>query len=71
MDMLGSAWNGINSSLFMIGVTGTGKSYTLYGDTHNKGVLFMTLEHMFTRISQQRKLDKRYIVDVSMFNIYN
>ena len=51
-----SAWfSGHNVSIFMYGQTGTGKTYTMLGDSKDKGLIYLSIEeimrHMNTLIS--------------------
>lgn len=52
MDLLGSALNGLNSCLFAYGNRGTGKSYSLFGDQANPGVVFLAVDQLFQAIEE-------------------
>jgi len=71
-DVLDSAFEGYNSTLFAYGQTGAGKSYSMVGYGRNKGIIPMVCEEMFNLIAKTKDDGgKQYQVDVQMLEIYN
>ena len=53
--MTNSVLNGVNSSIIAYGVTGTGKTHTMFGDIYEeinfeKGISIYAIEHLFNKI---------------------
>lgn len=69
--VLDNAWTGYHCCLFAYGQTGAGKSYSMVGYGTNKGIVPISCEEIFTRISNNTNADKEYEVCVSMMEIYN
>eukprot|EP00741_Cyanophora_paradoxa_P000256 tig00000402_g248.t1 len=70
-SVLDNAWNGYNCSLFAYGQTGAGKSYSMVGYGTNKGIIPITCETMFERITANPDPAKSFQMTVSMLEIYN
>uniref|UniRef100_A0A1A9Z346 Kinesin motor domain-containing protein n=1 Tax=Glossina pallidipes TaxID=7398 RepID=A0A1A9Z346_GLOPL len=53
---------GLNSLLFTYGVTGSGKTYTMTGDTRHRGIMSRCLDVLFRTISdyQAKKYSRHY-----------
>jgi len=69
-DVLQSAVDGYNSTLFAYGQTGSGKSFSMVGYGVNKGIIPIVCEEMFKRVSKPED-GKRYQVCATMLEIYN
>lgn len=69
--ILDSAWEGYHCCLFAYGQTGAGKSYSMVGYGANKGIVPISCEEIFKRISANTDTNLTYEVMVSMVEIYN
>ncbi|CAK9004239.1 unnamed protein product [Durusdinium trenchii] len=69
--ILDSAWEGYHCCLFAYGQTGAGKSYSMVGYGANKGIVPISCEEIFKRISANTDSNLTYEVMVSMVEIYN
>ena len=70
-QILDNAWEGYHCCLFAYGQTGSGKSYSMVGYGANKGIVPISCEEIFKRISQNKDPSTHYEVEVSMLEIYN
>ena len=70
-QILDNAWEGYHCCLFAYGQTGSGKSYSMVGYGTNKGIVPISCEEIFKRISNNQDASKHYEVEVSMLEIYN
>ena len=70
-QILDNAWQGYNCCLFAYGQTGSGKSYSMVGYGENKGIVPISCEEIFKRISENKDPSLHYEVEVSMLEIYN
>jgi hypothetical protein len=70
-NILEDAFNGYNCSLFAYGQTGSGKSYSMVGYGPNRGIIPITCDELFQRITSNPKPGLEYQVTVSMLEIYN
>ncbi len=70
-QILDNAWQGYHCCLFAYGQTGSGKSYSMVGYGANKGIVPISCDEIFNRISSNTEADKSYEVQVSMLEIYN
>ncbi|CAL0311838.1 unnamed protein product [Lupinus luteus] len=64
------AKDGYNCCTFAYGQTGTGKTFTMEGLEHNRGVNYRTLELLF-KISKERSQTFAYDISVSVLEVYN
>lgn len=69
-DVLTSAYDGYNSTLFAYGQTGAGKSFSMVGYGVNKGIIPMVCSDMFKTV-EKREGGKKYQVMTTMLEIYN
>ncbi|PKI42097.1 hypothetical protein CRG98_037550 [Punica granatum] len=65
-----SVLDGYNVCIFAYGQTGTGKTFTMEGTEHNRGVNYRTLEQLF-RTAQERSETFTYSISVSVLEVYN
>ncbi|CAL5431328.1 unnamed protein product [Camellia sinensis] len=65
-----SVLDGYNVCIFAYGQTGIGKTFTMEGNSENRGVNYQTLEELF-RSSNKRSSIMRYELFVSMLEVYN
>lgn len=65
-----SVIDGYNVCIFAYGQTGTGKTFTMEGTQHNRGVNYRTLEHLF-QIIKERENRYNYEISVSVLEVYN
>ena len=70
-QILDNAWEGYHCCLFAYGQTGSGKSYSMVGYGANKGIVPISCEEIFKRISDNKEPSIHYEVEVSMLEIYN
>ena len=70
-QILDNAWEGYHCCLFAYGQTGSGKSYSMVGYGANKGIVPISCEEIFKRISNNKDPSIYYEVEVSMLEIYN
>ena len=80
--MINNLIEGYNSTILAYGITGTGKTHTIFGDYNNekeeKGIVIYAISYLFELIEQKKLnsnykniLDKNYIVKISYLEIYN
>ncbi|XP_010254592.1 PREDICTED: kinesin-like protein KIF3B isoform X2 [Nelumbo nucifera] len=65
-----SVLDGYNVCIFAYGQTGTGKTFTMEGTEHNRGVNYRTLEKLF-KIAKERSETFTYNISVSVLEVYN
>ena len=70
-QILDNAWEGYHCCLFAYGQTGSGKSYSMVGYGANKGIVPISCEEIFKRITNNTNPAIHYEVEVSMLEIYN
>ena len=74
--------NGYNATLFAYGMTGTGKTYTIFGDKvknvrkskikmYKKGVIDLLVKELFAQIEDLKDLNTKFKVKLSYIEIYN
>ncbi|CAN0858267.1 Kinesin-like protein KIN-14R [Linum grandiflorum] len=68
--MVVSVLDGYNVCIFAYGQTGTGKTFTMEGPEHNRGVNYRTLEQLFT-VARERSDTFTYNISVSVLEVYN
>lgn len=66
--------NGINSTILTYGVTGSGKTYTMFGDIYEeinieKGICTSTLEYLFESLENRKNTE--FKTKISYLEIYN
>ena len=69
-NLLDSVLDGYNATVFAYGATGCGKTHTITGTVQQPGVIFLTMQELFERISD-RSEDKVTEVSLSYLEIYN
>ena len=60
---------GYNGCVFAYGATGTGKTYTMLGNSEKPGVCNLSLQEIFSKLDQ--KTETKNVVKVSYVEIYN
>ena len=73
-NMIDNIYLGYNSTALAYGVTGSGKTHTMFGDIYNintqeKGIATYAVEYLFEKI--QNDLTKEFTVKISYLEIYN
>ena len=63
--------SGLNGCVFAYGQTGSGKTYTLFGNNENKGVIFRSIESIFSRTKEEANADTTIELTMSIIEIYN
>lgn len=69
-NLLESVLDGYNATVFAYGATGCGKTHTITGTIHEPGVIFLTMQELFERITERNE-DKVTEVSLSYLEIYN
>ena len=69
-DLLDSVLDGYNATVFAYGATGCGKTHTITGTTQEPGIIHLTMQDLFERISEHTE-EKRTEVSLSYLEIYN
>ena len=72
---------GYNSTILAYGATGTGKTYTIFGDltsnSYDEGIIFKACDYIFEKIEINRKdesknnIETNYLIKISYLEIYN
>ena len=78
-SLMDKVLNGYNSTALAYGVTGTGKTYTVFGDLSNnfkdEGIIFKACDYLFEKIQLNKNLknteDINYEIKISYIEIYN
>lgn len=69
-SLLDSVLDGYNATVFAYGATGCGKTHTITGTAQQPGIIFLTMQELFERISE-RSDEKVTEVSLSYLEIYN
>ncbi|OJD12201.1 hypothetical protein AJ78_07160 [Emergomyces pasteurianus Ep9510] len=69
-SLLDSVLDGYNATVFAYGATGCGKTHTITGTAQQPGIIFLTMQELFERISE-RTDEKVTEVSLSYLEIYN
>lgn len=68
--LLDSVLDGYNATVFAYGATGCGKTHTITGTAQQPGIIFLTMQELFEKISE-RSDEKHTEVSLSYLEIYN
>jgi kinesin family member 18/19 len=68
--LLDNVLDGYNATVFAYGATGCGKTHTITGTVQQPGIIFMTMQELFERISESTG-DKVTEISMSYLEIYN
>lgn len=71
-DVIDSAFDGYNGTIFAYGQTGSGKTFSMTGGTDryaDRGIIPRTLSYIFGRI--KKNTSHSYNINVSYLEIYN
>jgi kinesin family member 18/19 len=63
--------NGYNGCVFAYGATGTGKTFTMLGNSQQPGLCNLTLKDIFSKINSAEYQNDKYDVKVCYVEIYN
>lgn len=69
-NLLDSVLDGYNATVFAYGATGCGKTHTITGTSQQPGIIFLTMQELFEKISE-RSEDKSTEITLSYLEIYN
>lgn len=69
-NLLDSVLDGYNATVFAYGATGCGKTHTITGTLQQPGIIFLTMQELFERISD-RVEEKVTEISLSYLEIYN
>lgn len=67
--LIDSVIKGFNATVFAYGTTGSGKTYTMTGNTESPGIMYLIIEDTFKKI--RLETEKSYEIRVSYVEIYN
>jgi kinesin family protein 18/19 len=68
--LLDSVLDGYNATVFAYGATGCGKTHTITGTAQQPGIIFLTMQELFEKITE-RSDEKQTEVSLSYLEIYN
>ncbi|PVU92843.1 hypothetical protein BB561_003588 [Smittium simulii] len=68
-DIVKSAMNGINATVFAYGQTSSGKTHTMYGKSNEAGIINLAIREVFDHIEKNNR--RQFIVRMSYLEIYN
>ncbi|MCJ1476231.1 kinesin-like protein Klp5 [Lambiella insularis] len=69
-NLLDSVLDGYNATVFAYGATGCGKTHTITGTLQQPGIIFLTMQELFERISERTE-EKVTEISLSYLEIYN
>jgi hypothetical protein len=70
IDLVNNALEGYNSTLFVYGQTGTGKTYTMSGSNNREGLLQRSVKLLKQRLLDNDRLEN-FSLKMSYIEIYN
>jgi kinesin family member 18/19 len=68
--LMDSVLDGYNATVFAYGATGCGKTHTITGTAQQPGIIFLTMQELFEKISE-RSDEKHTDISLSYLEIYN
>ncbi|KIX04475.1 uncharacterized protein Z518_05345 [Rhinocladiella mackenziei CBS 650.93] len=68
--LLDSVLDGYNATVFAYGATGCGKTHTITGTVQQPGIIFLTMQELFERVSELAS-EKVTEISLSYLEIYN
>ena len=69
-SLLDSVLDGYNATVFAYGATGCGKTHTITGTIQQPGIIFLTMQELFERITERTE-EKVTEISLSYLEIYN
>lgn len=69
-SLLDSVLDGYNATVFAYGATGCGKTHTITGTAQQPGIIFLTMQELFERITDLQE-EKTCEISLSYLEIYN
>jgi len=69
-ELVHGCMNGLNVTVFAYGATGSGKTYTMVGTTHDPGLMVLSLQRIFCD-RQDLYADEHFDVTCSYIEVYN
>lgn len=78
LNVIDNILNGYNSTLFAYGMTGAGKTHTLFGELHvesmtrdNSGLIWLSISELFNQIAASDQSECEFGIKFSYLEIYN
>lgn len=78
LPLLENVVNGYNATLFAYGMTGAGKTHTLFGELNqdlrtsaNTGIIFLTINDLLNLVNSESYSQYEFSIKVSYLEIYN
>jgi kinesin family protein 18/19 len=68
-DLVTEVLSGFNCTCFAYGPTGSGKTFTMIGNSSAPGVMVQTMHELFSRMKEED--DRIYDVKISYLEVYN
>ncbi|TGO24744.1 hypothetical protein BPAE_0096g00500 [Botrytis paeoniae] len=68
--LLDNVLDGYNATVFAYGATGCGKTHTITGTAQQPGIIFLTMQELFEKISERAE-EKQTEITLSYLEIYN
>jgi len=69
-ELVSNTLEGYNSTLFVYGHTGSGKTFTMNGTMHEEGLIYKTFKLLHKMLQNQEKYEC-YSIKMSYIEIYN
>lgn len=67
--ILDTLFSGFNATVFAYGMTGAGKTHTMFGEPNHPGMIILTIKEIFARMGHDKQYS--YSVRLSYLEIYN
>ena len=68
-NLIDQILEGYNATVLAYGATGTGKTYTMLGNSSNFGIMIRVIKDLFIKVNKNK--NKKYNIKISYIEIYN